>query len=169
MCLLLTIFGLVFTIGLSILINYIYSIYSINKITKFIKPTEDTTFNNISVSFIPIVLWALIELPLLANNKYFSLGLALNLFITMAVSYIIKYGYTLISNKESEIVNIIAICTSLIFGYIINYICLLIGKTSSIVHSIIGIICIIGIYLLVKTLPPKSEFFRGNQIKNSSK
>lgn len=165
MILYLTIIGMFFIIGSSIVLNYIYSIFPINKITNFLNPTEDTIFNNISISFIPILIWALIELPLLGNNYYFILGLILNIFITLAVSYIIKYGYTLISNKENNIVDIIAIFTSVFFGSTINYICLLIVKTTEMKISIIGTLLIIAFYIFIKVFPPNSEFFKGKQKK----
>lgn len=165
MILYLTIIGIFFIIGSSIILNYIYSIFQINKITSFLNPTEDTIFNNISISFIPILIWSLIELPLLGNNYYFILGLILNIFITLAVSYIIKYGYTLISNKENNIVDILAIFTSVFFGSTINYICLLIGKTTEMKISIVGTLIIIAFYIFIKVFPPNSEFFRGTQKK----
>lgn len=155
------IFGLLFTIGFSIVLHYIYSIFSINKITNFLNPTENTVFNKISISIIPLILWSYIEIPMLGDNYYFVLGLFLNIFITLSIAYIIKYGYSLISKKESDIVNITSIIVSTFFGFIINYICLLLGKTISIHTSLIGVLIITVFYIIIKIFPPKSEFFRG--------
>jgi len=157
------VFGLIFTIGFSIVLHYIYSIFSINKITKFLNPTENTIFNKISISIIPLILWSYIEIPILGDNYYFILGLVLNIFMTLSVSYIIKYGYSLISKKENDIVNIISIFVSTFFGFVINYICLLLGKNINIEISLIGVLITTALYIIIKIFPPKSEFFRGVQ------
>ena len=153
--------GFIFTIGLSIVLNYLYSIFSINKITKFLHPTDETIFNQISIPIIPIILWSFIELPILGNNNFFLVGLVLNIFLTSSIMYIIKYGYKLISPKESNIVSIIAILVSTFFGFIINYLSLLIGKDGDLLNSIIGLFVITVFYIIIKIFPPKSEFFRG--------
>lgn len=153
--------GFIFTIGLSIVLNYLYSIFSINKITKFLHPTDETIFNQISIPIIPIILWSFIELPILGNNNFFLVGLILNIFLTSSIMYIIKYGYKLISPKESNIVSIIAILVSTFFGFIINYLSLLIGKDGDLLNSIIGLFVITVFYIIIKIFPPKSEFFRG--------
>lgn len=153
--------GFIFTIGLSIVLNYLYSIFSINKITKFLHPTDETIFNQISIPIIPIILWSFIELPILGNNNFFLVGLILNIFLTSSIMYIIKYGYKLIFPKESNIVSIIAILVSTFFGFIINYLSLLIGKDGDLLNSIIGLLVITVFYIIIKIFPPKSEFFRG--------
>lgn len=156
--------GYLFVVGLSLILSYIFEIFSINKLTTFLSPLEKTTFNRISIVIIPNMLWALIEIVILGSNKLFILGFILNLFISMCVMYVIKFGYDLIANRESNIVNIVAIFFSCFFGFFCNYICLLIGvnKVINPLYSIIGILVCIGIYLIIKFFPPKSEFFRGN-------
>lgn len=155
--------GYLFVVGLSIILNYLFELFPINKITKFLSPLEDTIFNNISVVIVPNMLWALIELVILGNNKYFLIGFLLNIFVSLCITYVIKYGYALIANKESNIVNIVAICFSCFFGFTCNHICLLIGTNTQInpIFSIIGILVFIVFYLLIKFFPPKSTFFRG--------
>lgn len=155
-----TLFGLLFTIGVTIILNYIYSVFSINKVTKFLNPTENTIFNNISLAIISVLIWAFIELPILGDNRYFVLGLILNIFLNCSITYIIKYGYSMISEKENEIVKIISIIVSTIYGYIINYICLLGGREGKIINSLGGLLIITIIYIVIKTNPPKSEFFK---------
>ena len=83
--------------------------------------------------------------------------------MTLSVSYIIKYGYSLISKKENDIVNIISIFVSTFFGFVINYICLLLGKNINIEISLIGVLITTALYIIIKIFPPKSEFFRGVQ------
>lgn len=153
--------GLIFTILSSILLSQTYNIFPINKLTKFIYPTEETIFNKISISIIPILIWSLIEIPILAINSYFILGIVLNIFLNCSISYIIIYGYQLISNKESEIIKIISIIISCIFGYFINYISIMIGNDYNMIINIISLVVIIVFYIIIKIFPPKSEFFRG--------
>ncbi len=162
MYLFLMITGFLFIIGLSILFNYLYELFPINKITNFLSPRENTTFNKIGISIIPIILWSLIEIPLLSTNYYFILGIILNIIINMSVVYVIKYGYNLINKKENNIVNIISIISGTFFGLTVNYLSLLIGITKKInqMYSVIGILILIAIYILIKLFPPKSNFFR---------
>lgn len=155
------IFGYIFTVLSAIIINQTYNIFPINKLTKFIHPTENTIFNKISTSIIPIILWSFIEIIILGTNKCYILGIVLNIFLNCSISYIIIYGYSLISKEESLVVQIISILVSNFFGYCINYLCLLIGKDTDMLISIISILILTGIYIIIKIYPPKSEFFRG--------
>ena len=141
--------GFLFVTGLSILINYIYEIFSINKITKFLSPTENTIFNKIGITIIPSIIWSLIEIPMLGTNYYFLLGFILNIIISMSVIYVIKYGYNLINKNENNIVKIISIIGGTFFGFTVNYLSLL-----------IGILLFTVFYILIKIFPPKSNFFR---------
>lgn len=154
--------GFLFVTGLSILINYIYEIFSINKITKFLSPTENTIFNKIGITIIPSIIWSLIEIPMLGTNYYFLLGFILNIIISMSVIYVIKYGYNLINKNENNIVKIISIIGGTFFGFTINYLSLLIGiqRDSKLTTSLIGILLFTVFYILIKIFPPKSNFFR---------
>lgn len=156
--------GYFFVVGFSLILSYLFELFPITKLTKFLSPLEKTTFNRINISVIPSILWALIEMIILGSNKFFILGFLLNIFINMCVMYVIKFGYDLISNKESNVVNIISIFFATFFGFFCNYICLLIGVNSEInpMISFLGLLVIIGIYLIIRFFPPKSEFFRGN-------
>ena len=142
--------GYLFVVGLSLVFSYLFEIFSINAITKFLSPLEKTTFNRISIAIIPNILWALIEIVILGNNKLFIVGFILNVFITMCVMYVIKYGYDLIAHKESNVVNIVAIFFSSFFGFFCNYICLMISvnKVINPLYSIIGILVFIIFYVI---------------------
>ena len=159
--------GYLFVVGLSIVFNFLFELFPINKVTKFLSPLEVTTFNRISIIIIPNIFWALIELIILGSNKFFILGFMLNIFISMCVMYVIKYGYDLIANKESNVVNVVAIIFSCFFGFFCNYICLLIGVNKQInaLYSVIGILVLIGVYVAIRLFPPKNEFFRGNLLQ----
>lgn len=154
--------GFLFVTGLSILINYIYEIFSINKITKFLSPTENTIFNKIGITIIPSIIWSLIEISMLGTNYYFLLGFILNIIISMSVIYVIKYGYNLINKNENNIVKIISIIGGTFFGFTVNYLSLLIGiqRDSKLTTSLIGILLFTVFYILIKIFPPKSNFFR---------
>lgn len=156
--------GLLFVIGLSVLLKFIYEIFPINKITNFLSPTEESVFNNIEKVIIPNILWALIDVSLLGSNYYFLLGFILNIFVSMATIYVIEYGYRLIinKNKNNNLINIISIITGSIFGFSVNYLCLLIGVSKDIkmYYSVIGILLFIIIYIIIKLFPPKSNFFK---------
>ena len=156
--------GFLFVTGLSVLLKFIYEIFPINKITNFLSPTEESVFNNIGKVIIPNILWALIEVSLLGSNYYFLLGFILNIFVSMSTIYVIEYGYRLIinKNKNNNLTNIISIITGSIFGFSVNYLCLLIGVSKDIkmYYSVIGILLFIIIYIIIKLFPPKSNFFK---------
>lgn len=160
--------GYLFVVGMSVILNYIFELFPITKITKFLSPLEDTIFNKIGIVIIPNLIWALIELIILGNNMLFIPGLMLNIFVSLCMMYVIKYGYYLIAHTEKNSVNVIAISFSCFFGFFCNYICLLIGVTKSeinITYSLIGLLLLISIYMIIRIFPPKSEFFRGKTIK----
>lgn len=158
--------GYLFVVGFSILLDYLYELFSINKFTKFLNPLNNSIFSEISYCIIPNILWSMIELAMLGTNYYFLLGFILNIFVNLGVMYVIRFGYTLISNKESHIVNILSIMFASFFGFVCNYLCLLIGvsKNINILYSLVGVIIIIIIFLLIKIFPPKNDFFRGTNI-----
>lgn len=158
--------GYFFVVGLSIILNYLYEIFPINKVTKFLKPLEDSIFNQIGIVIIPNILWSFIEVILLGKNYYFVLGFLLNIFVSLCIMYVIKYGYKLISDNNNNIVNIIAILFASFFGFFCNYICLLIGvnKNINILYSIMGIIITTAFYVFIRFYPPNSDFFKGNSI-----
>ena len=159
--------GYLFVIGLSIILNYLFELFSITKITSFLSPTEDTTFNKIGIVIIPNILWSLIEVVLLGNNFYFILGFILNIFVSLCLMYVVKYGYKLISKYDSNITNVVAIIFSCFFGFLCNYLCLMIGVNKEINpwFSVLGIIILITIYVLIRLFPPKTEFFKGKFIE----
>ena len=91
--------GFLFVVGFSIILNFLYELFPINKLTKFLSPTENSIFNKITISIVPNIIWALIEILILGSNCYFVLGFILNIFINMCVMYVICYGYKIISNS----------------------------------------------------------------------
>lgn len=156
--------GFLFVTGCSIILNYIYNIFPVNRITKFLNSNEQTIFSKINICILPNILWSFIELPILSNNYYFIVGLMLNIFINCSIMYIIIYGYSILSNKDNEIVKVTAIICANIFGFLVNYICLLASmRKCDPIYSIMGVFIITVFYIIIKIFPPKTEFFRGKE------
>lgn len=157
--------GFLFVMGSSIVLTYLFELVSINSFTKFLSPIEDTPFNRISISVISNLIWAFIEIGLLGSNKLFVLGFILNIFITLSTMYVIKYGYELVSNKESDVLKVVSIVISCLLGFICNYLCLLIGINKNIptIASFLIILGFTAVYIIIRLYPPKSEFFKGAQ------
>ncbi len=160
-----TLFGFLFVFLFSVGIYFIYEVFSINKVTNFLNPTLDTTWNKINITVIPILIWGYIELPILGSNNYFLSALILNSCVSSSVMYVIRYGNLIFNDSSNKFVDIMSIFVGTILGQIISYIVLLIGLGShnGIWISIIGILLYTGFIFMLKVYPPKSEFFRGNK------
>ena len=158
-----TITGIIFTIFSSIIIKDIYSYYPINKITEFLNPTEETVFNRISISVIPIIVWAVVECPVLGYNNLFLLGLLLNIAINCSIYYIIYYGRTLLSPEEEKIIPIITIILANVVSFLLNYFTLLIGGFGSMINSIIGLALLIVLFVLIRILKPNLLIFKNQK------
>ena len=158
-----TITGFIFTVLSSIIIKNIYDLYPINKVTEFLKPTEETIFNKISTSVFPIILWAIIEVPVLGFNKYFLIGLLLNIIINCSISYIIMYGNELFSHHEGKTISTISIVIATSFGFLINYLTLFVGKYGDIYNSIIGLVLTIILFVLIRLLKPNVLIFKNQK------
>ena len=155
--------GYIFVTSASIVLIYLFELFSINAFTKFLNPLEKSTFNNVGISIFPNIIWAVIELIAISTNKMFIVGFLMNVFVTMSLMYVIQNGYEMVTKKESEVVKPISIFISCFFGFICNYMCLLIGVKHEI-HSLASILLMIAltsIYILIKLYPPKIEFFKG--------
>ena len=155
--------GYLFVTASSVLLLYLFEMFSINAFTKFLKPLEKTTFNYIGISILPNIIWAFIELIAMASNKLFILSFIFNIFITISIMYVIKNGYEMINKKESESLEPISIFISCFLGFICNYMCLLIGINHEINAwaSFFMLISLTAIYVILRLYPPKTEFFKG--------
>lgn len=158
-----TIMGILFTVFSSIVIKDIYDYYPINKVTEFLNPTEETVFNKISISVLPIIVWAIIECPVLGYNNLFLLGLILNITINCSIYYIIYYGRILLSSEEEKTIPIVMIILGNIIGFIINYLTLLIGVFGNIFNSIIGLALILVLFILIRILKPNILIFKNQK------
>lgn len=158
-----TITGVVFTILSSIIIKNIYDMYPITKVTEFLKPTEETIFNRISTSVFPIIIWGIIETPVLGYNNFFILGLLLNIIINCAITYVIVYGHDLFSHDEGKIMPIFSIIIATLIGFLINYLTLFIGRYGDLTNSILGMILIIILFVLIRVLKPNVFIFKNQK------
>lgn len=122
-----TVCGFLFVAISSIIINYIYDIFPINKVTVFLKPLDRASINKFNITLIPILLWSYIELPMLITNKYFVVSVLANSFISCVVMYIIKNSSYLINRKTENVTEGIAIVIATVFGQLIGYLFLLMG------------------------------------------
>lgn len=122
-----TVCGFLFVAISSIIINYIYDIFPINKVTVFLKPLDRSSINQFNITLIPILLWSYIELPMLITNKYFFVSILANSFISCVVMYIIKNSSYLINKKTENVTEGIAIVIATVFGQLISYLFLLMG------------------------------------------
>ncbi len=158
-----TLTGLIFSISASIIIYNIYEVYPINKVTLFLKPNEETIFNRISTSVLPILIWSILEIPLLGHNNLFLIGLILNILLNNSINYIIHYGSELISENEEKIIPIITIFIANIVGYLINYLTLFIGGFGNVINSVIGVSLLFILYILIKVLKPNIFIFKNQK------
>ena len=158
-----TITGIVFTIFSSIVIKDIYDFYPINKLTEFLKPTEETVFNIISISVFPIIIWAIVECPILGYNNLFLPGLLLNIALNCSICYIIYYGSNLINHEEDKVTSIITIILANIVGYLINYLTLFIGGFGNILNSIIGLALILVLFISIRIIKPNILIFKNQK------
>ena len=155
--------GFLFVVGASIVLSYLFLLFPINKLTTFLNPTGEAIYNKITITIIPLIIWSLIEFIVLGGNRYFVLGFLLNVFLNLSIMYVIKYGYLLINSKGSSFIDIVAIFISVFFGFLCNYLCLMVAgdKTIHILISLLGMILFIFIFVFIRLNPPKHEFFRG--------
>jgi len=158
-----TIFGFFFIFLSSLVIYNIYEVYPINKVTSFLNPTNETVWNRINITLIPILIWSFIELPILGSNPYFLLSVLLNTCISSAIMYVIRYGYYVINKKDNKLVDILSIFVGTVLGQVIAYITWLLNVNGgrSLFISIIGLVLYTLFIVGLKIWPPKSEFFRG--------
>lgn len=143
-----TIFGIIFVGSASTVLNYLYDIFSINKITQFFKPIEKSTWNEINITVLPTLIWACIALPILGSNTNFLIAILLNIFISCSIIYVVKYSIYLTLNKENSFINLIAIYIAVLVGQFVSFMILKIEPVISlnIWISIVGLIILLIAY-----------------------
>ena len=157
-----TIFGILFCSISTIIIYYIYEIFSINKITSILKPIDKSIWNNINIAVLPTLCCAMIKTPILGFNKLFIIAVILNLCVGSSVMYIIKYSNYLLNNKENDqFVDILSIIIAVIFGQLIEGLIVSINTVNdfNIMISILSLIGLTSFVLYLKINPPKTFFF----------
>ena len=157
-----TIFGFIFVAIFATVTNYLYDMFPINKITNFFKPLGKGYWYKINSLVLPTILWGFIELPILGNLSLFWVSILLNVCVSSAVIYVIKYGYYLIVNDEIEnnLINLLSIYVASFIGFVIAYLVFMISSIGGYyLLSILAVIILFVLYVLISLFPPKSDFF----------
>ena len=115
------IFGIIFILIISLITNNIYSFYSINDFTKFLKPIEKTPYNDISINVMPIILWNLFMVPLFGEYGYFLIGVILNIVISCLVMKVFQNTSELYDKEKYNVYENIFIIIAVMLGQIIDY------------------------------------------------
>ena len=161
-----TVAGAVFIALFATITNFIYDLFPINKITNFFKPRNDGIWSNINSTMLPIILWGFIEVSVIGDKSLFFLAIILNVFVSSAVIYIIKYTIFVIFKVQNNIINLFSIYFATLIGQTLVYMLLIISKTTKNLYiSIIGLGAFLLFYLMLTLFPPKTEFFIGTEKK----
>lgn len=157
-------FGFIFISMFATLTNYIYDIFPMNKYTNFLYQLDNKgIWGKISVTVFPILLWSLVELPILGNNSNFLIGVIINILVSCAVIFEIKYGIGLLINKENNTINLISIYIATLIGQLVSYMIFKMDPffQGNHIMSILGMVLLLNLYIIVIIKPPKIEFFKG--------
>ncbi len=162
-----TIFGFIFVSIFATVTNYIYEIFPFNRFTNFLYQIDNKgIWSKINVTVLPILIWSLVGLPILGNNANFIVSVAVNIIISSAIIYEIRYGALMLANKENDKINLISIYIGALIGQTISFMILKMQTLwqGSYLISILGIIFMIAIHCLLIIKPPKKGFFKGKDI-----
>lgn len=162
-----TIFGFIFISIFATITNYIYEIFSINKLTNFLNQVDSKgIWSKINVTILPILMWSLVGLPILGNNANYIISVIVNIIVSCAIIYEIRYGAILLTNKENEKINLISIYIATFIGQIVGFMILKMKPilSSNYLISICGIILLLIIHTILIIRPPKNNFFKGTDI-----
>lgn len=163
------IFGLLFISISATFINYIYDIFSINKLTNFLSPIDNKSiWNKINITILPILIWSIIEIPVVGDNGNFIFSVIVNIIISSAIIYEIKYSAMVFFNKENNTINLISIYAATILGQTVQFMILKMKPFfyGSYITTIISILLLLAFYIFITMKPPKTVFFRGYEKKD---
>ncbi len=161
MILFFSVFGFIFISCFAIVTEYIYEIFPVNKITNFFKPISKGVWGKVNSTVLPIIIWGFIELPIMASNTHFLMSVILNIFVSCAFLYVIKFS-AMLFNKENKFIDIVSILITTILGQTLSYLVLYTGSNVlEFYYSVIGIVILFIMYIIVSLYPPKSAFFNG--------
>lgn len=162
-----TIFGFIFITIFATITNYIYEIFSINKFTNFLNQVDNNgIWSKVNVTILPTLIWSLIGLPILGSNANFIISIIINIIVSCAVIYEIRYGAILLTNKENNQINLISIYVGTFIGQIVGFMVLKMKPLwqGNYLISILGVVILLFIHSLLIIKPPRSKFFKGKDI-----
>lgn len=156
------ILGFLFIGSCALLFHYVDEVFKPNKFTDLFSINNDSIWENLKVIILPIILWSFIELPYLKNNNNILIAKALQIFISIALIFVIYYGLQALINKKSPLLKGIAIYVASLISSLVSYMILSIDTIFSIPLLItIGVfILFIIIYCLLTYCPPKLSWFK---------
>jgi len=154
--------GFLFIGSCALLFHYVDYFFKPNKFTDILSTNNDSIWENLKVVVLPILLWTFIKLPAVSSNKNVLLATCVQLFITMALLYVIYYSSQVLLKKKSPLLKGFAIYAGSLLGSITSYM-ILSMKTVIEVNLIVTIsilIILTIIYVLLSLVPPKVFLFQ---------
>ena len=156
------VFGFFFVSIFATVTNYLYEFFPYNNFFKIIHSLEEGIFNKINILILPIIIWTMIELPLLGNKNLLFLSLLLNITISSAIVYVIKYGMFGLFEKVGNTVNLISIYIGAFVGQFISFLIISISNSNlNVFIAITEVLIILILYILIMLFPPRTNFFTG--------
>lgn len=154
--------GFLFIGSCALLFHYVDYFFKPNKFTDILSTNNDSIWENLKVVILPIILWAFIELPAISANKNILLAKCAQLFITMALLFVIYYSSQVLLKKKSPVIKGIAIYAGSLLGAFTSY--MILSCNTLIAANLIVTVCVlvifIIIYVILSLVPPKMFLFK---------
>ena len=111
---------------------------------------------------LPIILWGFIELPAIYTNKNILIAKTTQIFITMALLFVVHYSSLVLLKKKSPVLKGLAIYIASLVGSLTSYMILSIRTLINInlIVTIVVLITYLIIYILLSLIPPKIFLFK---------
>ncbi len=156
------ILGFLFIGSCALLFHYVDEVFKPNKFTDLFSINNDSVWENLKVIVLPIIFWSFIELPYLKNNDNILIAKLLQIFVSIALLFIIYYSSQVLLKRKTPLLKGIAIYVSALISSLVSYMILSINTIFEVPLLItIGVFgFIIVVYCLLTTYPPKINFFR---------
>ena len=142
--------------------HFLYDITNHNIIVGLFTSVNESTWEHIKIALTPTLLWSLIDGYKFGGNPNYFFAKFISLICIIILIPLLFYGYKIITNKNSFIVDILIFYISIIVSQLLFYIILNNKPVGYIINyiSVIGLIIIFGSYLLLTLLPIKNFIFK---------